>query len=46
MLSDFVLKTITTPILINLLENEFVFPQLFMLRCMVPLGQFKKRIDK
>ena len=46
MLNDFNLSTITTPILIHLLKGEFLFPQLFILRCRLTLGQFKQRIDK
>ena len=44
--SNLNLRTITTPILINLLKDEFLFPQLFILRCRLTLGQFKKHIDK
>lgn len=46
MSDDLDLKTITTPILVNLLQKEFRFPQLFLLGCRLTLGQFRKRIDK
>lgn len=45
-MNDLNLRTITTPILINLLKDEILFPQLFIIRCRLTLGQFKKRIDK
>jgi hypothetical protein len=44
--NDFNLRTITTPILINLLKDKLPFPRLFILRCKLTLSQFKKRIDK
>ena len=39
------LRSITTPLLITLLEKEMRFPKLFMLRCKLTAGQLKKRID-
>lgn len=39
------LRSITTPLLITLLEKEMRFPKLFMLRCKLTVGQLKKRID-
>ena len=44
--SDLDLKTISTPILVNLLGNEIRFPRLFILKCRLTLGQFTKRMDK
>jgi hypothetical protein len=44
--NDLNLRTITTPILINLLKDELPFPQLFILRCRLSLDHFKKQIDK
>lgn len=44
--NNFNLRTITTPILINLLKEEIPFPQFFIIQCRMTLGQFKKRIDK
>lgn len=41
----FDMRTITTPLLIGLLRNEMRFPTLFMLKCRLTVGQFKKRID-
>src|SRR5579859_2789390 len=46
MSSELDLKTISTPILVNLLGNELRFPSLFIIRCRLTLGRFKKRIDK
>jgi hypothetical protein len=39
------LKKITTPILLYLLRQEMRFPRLFMLRCKLTVGRFKKTID-
>lgn len=39
------LRSITTPLLITLLEKEMRFPKLFMLRCKLTVGLLKKRID-
>ena len=44
--NNFNLRTITTPILINLLKDEFLFPQSFIVWCKLTLSQFKKRMDK
>jgi hypothetical protein len=43
--SDMDIKKITTPILIHMLRREFRFPLLFMLRCKLTLGRFKRTID-
>ena len=40
------LKPVTTPILLNLLEGEVRFPRLFLLKCRLTVGGFKKTIDK
>lgn len=45
-MNDLNLRTITTPILLTLLKDELPFPQLFILRCRLSLGQFRKRIDE
>lgn len=39
------LKQITTPILLHLLSADMRFPALFLLRCRLTLGGFKKQID-
>lgn len=39
------LQKITTPILLHLLRGEMRFPLIFLLRCKLTLGRFKKRID-
>ena len=44
--NDFNSGTITTPILIHFLKGELLFPELFILRCKLTLGQLKQRIDK
>jgi L-2-amino-thiazoline-4-carboxylic acid hydrolase len=46
MTNDLDLKTITTPILVNLLRNGLRFPRLFILACRLTLGRFKKRINQ
>ncbi len=38
------LRKVTTPILLHLLNGELHFPWLFLLRCRLTVGQFKKRI--
>ncbi len=43
--SDLDLTKITTPILVHLLGQEMRFPRLFMLRCKLTVGRFKKTID-
>lgn len=39
------LTQVTTPILLHLLRPELRFPRLFLLRCRLTLGRFKRRID-
>jgi L-2-amino-thiazoline-4-carboxylic acid hydrolase len=39
------LRKVTTPILLHLLEGKVRFPKLFLLRCRLTVGRFKKRID-
>jgi len=39
------LKKITTPILLHMLRNELRFPFLFILRCKLTVGSFRKTID-
>jgi hypothetical protein len=39
------LRQVTTPILLHLLAGEVRFPWLFLLRCRLTVGRFKKRID-
>ncbi len=45
MAPEFDLKKITTPLLIHMLGQELRFPRLFLLRCKLTLGRFKKTID-
>jgi hypothetical protein len=42
---QFDMRRITTPLLITLLSKEMRFPTLFMLKCYLTVGQFKKRLD-
>jgi L-2-amino-thiazoline-4-carboxylic acid hydrolase-like protein len=42
---QFDLRRITTPILLHLLRGKLRFPFLFLLRCKLTLGRFKKTID-
>lgn len=39
------MRKVITPILLHMLRNEFRFPLLFMLRCKLTVGRFKKTID-
>ena len=39
------LRKVTTPILLHLLKGEVRFPRLFLLRCRLTVGQFKRRIN-
>jgi hypothetical protein len=39
------LRRVTTPILLHLLKGEVRFPRLFLLRCRLTVGRFKKQID-
>lgn len=41
----FNLRAISTPLLITLLRNEIRFPEIFILKCSVTLGRFKRKID-
>ena len=41
----FNMRTVTTPLLIGLLQKEMRLPALFMLKCTLTHGQLKKRID-
>ncbi len=41
----FNLRQITTPLLIALLKKEMRFPGLFILKCKLMVGQFKRRVD-
>lgn len=43
---QFDMKKITTPLLLHMLGKELPFPTLFLLRCKLTLGQFKKTIDR
>ncbi|HEV2545967.1 MAG TPA: L-2-amino-thiazoline-4-carboxylic acid hydrolase [Stellaceae bacterium] len=43
--ADMDLRKVTTPILLHMLRNEFRFPFLFMLRCKLTVGSFKRTID-
>ncbi len=36
---------VTTPVLLHLLKGEFRFPVLFLLRCRLTIGRFKRSID-
>lgn len=42
---QFDMKKITTPLLLHMLGKELRFPTMFLLRCKLTLGQFKKTID-
>jgi len=46
MTSEFDMKKVTTPLLLHMLEQELRFPRMFLLRCKLTLGRFKKTIDK
>ena len=41
----FDLRRVTGPILLHLLRRELRYPRVFMARCRLTLGQFKRRID-
>ena len=43
--NNFNMRTVTTPLLMNLMRREMRFPVLFMLKCKLTVGQLKKRID-
>jgi hypothetical protein len=42
---DMDMRKVTTPLLLHMLRNEFRFPLLFMLRCKLTVGGFRKTID-
>jgi hypothetical protein len=42
---DIDLKKVTTPVLVHLLRDDFRIPGLFLLRCRLTLGGFKRNID-
>jgi hypothetical protein len=46
MATEFDMKKLTTPLLLYMLGKELRFPLLFLLRCKLTLGRFKKTIDK
>ena len=46
MAAEFDMKKLTTPILLHMLGKELRFPRLFLLRCKLTLGRFKKTIDQ
>lgn len=39
------LSKVTTPILLHLLRDEIGFPKLFLMKCRMTVGRFKKTID-
>jgi L-2-amino-thiazoline-4-carboxylic acid hydrolase len=39
------MRKVTTPILLHMLRNELRFPFLFMLRCKLTVGRFKRTIE-
>lgn len=41
----FDMKKVTTPLLIHMIGKELRFPQLFLFRCKLTLGGFKKTLD-
>jgi L-2-amino-thiazoline-4-carboxylic acid hydrolase len=43
--ADMDMRKVTTPILLHMLRNELRFPLLFMLRCKLTVGRFKRTID-
>ena len=45
MAAEFDMKRITTPLLLHMLGKELRFPRLFLLRCKLTLGGFKRTID-
>lgn len=45
MASEFNMKKVTSPLLIRMRGQELRFPRLFLLRCKLTLGGFKKTID-
>jgi hypothetical protein len=45
MTRPFNLTKITTPILLHLIRDEMPFPLMFIVKCKLTIGQFKKSID-
>ena len=45
MVAIFNMRKITTPLLIHMIGKELRFPQLFLFRCKLTLGGFKRTID-
>ena len=45
MTPDFDMKKVTTPLLLHMLAREMAFPALFLLRCKLTLGRFKRTLD-
>lgn len=45
MVAIFNMRKITTPLLIHMIGKEMRFPQLFLFRCKLTLGGFKRTID-
>ena len=43
--NDMDLTKITTPILVHLIAREIKFPRLFLMKCKLTVGRFKKTID-
>jgi len=43
--TDMDMRKVTTPILLHMLRNELRFPFLFILRCKLTVGRFKRSID-
>jgi hypothetical protein len=41
----FDLRSVTTPLLLHLLRTEIPHPRLFLARCLLTLGRFKRQID-
>ncbi len=46
MAPHFDMKRVTTPLLLHMLGQESRFPKLFLLRCKLTLGRFKRTIDR
>ena len=45
MAPEFDMKKVTTPLLLHMLRQELRFPRLFLVRCKLTLGGFKKAVD-
>lgn len=46
MAAAFDMKKVTTPLLLHMLAAELRYPRIFLLRCKLTLGRFKKTIDR